>query len=326
LTTEVIKIKEAFESIKNEIGKYIVGRESALERLFISLLTGGHVLIEGVPGTAKTYLAKGFATTLGLDFKRIQLTPDLLPSDIIGVTVFNQKTASFEFRKGPIFTNILLADEINRTPPRTQSALLEAMQENQVTIDGITYKLPQPFMVIATENPVESEGVYPLPEAQLDRFLFRIAVSYPAETEEIDILRRKRLLGESLNVNVILQPNDIIKFKNIINNEIKVEEPILQYIISLVRATRENSSIMLGGSTRAAVHLLYAARAHAAISEGRSYVIPDDVKELFIDLMNHRIVLRPEVLIGTYSREPLWSYNLVKRILTEVIESVPVPR
>lgn len=326
MTTEVIKIKEAFESIKNEIGKYIVGRESALERLFISLLTGGHVLIEGVPGTAKTYLAKGFATTLGLDFKRIQLTPDLLPSDIIGVTVFNQKTASFEFRKGPIFTNILLADEINRTPPRTQSALLEAMQENQVTIDGITYKLPQPFMVIATENPVESEGVYPLPEAQLDRFLFRIAVSYPAETEEIDILRRKRLLGESLNVNVILQPNDIIKFKNIINNEIKVEEPILQYIISLVRATRENSSIMLGGSTRAAVHLLYAARAHAAISEGRSYVIPDDVKELFIDLMNHRIVLRPEVLIGTYSREPLWSYNLVKRILTEVIESVPVPR
>ncbi len=318
-------LMQVFSDLRNEVEKYILGRKSVLERLFEALLVEGHVLIEGVPGTAKTYLAKAFAKALGLEFRRIQLTPDLLPSDITGVTVFNQKTLEFEFKPGPIFTNILLADEINRTPPRTQSALLEAMQERQVTIGGVTYELPKPFMVLATQNPVESEGVYPLPEAQLDRFLYKVITHYPDFKEELEVLRRKRYLGESLDVAQVVKPQDISRFQKTVR-EIKVEEPVLEYILNLVRATRESSLIMLGASTRAAVHLLYASRAHAAITEGRDYVVPDDVKEIFVDLMNHRVIIRPEVIVGSYSREPLWSYNLVKRILVEILESVKVPR
>ena len=325
MSADVARVREVFEAIKAEVEGYIVGREKLLERLYEALLIGGHVLIEGVPGTAKTYLARAFAGTLGLNFKRVQLTPDLLPSDIVGVMVFNQRTLDFEFRPGPVFTNILLADEINRTPPRTQAALLEAMQEGQVTVAGVTRKLPEPFMVIATENPVESEGVYPLPEAEVDRFLFRVLATYPSEEEEVEVLRKKLVHGESLEVREVVGAAEVMRLKRVIE-EVKAEEPVLRYIVRLVRETRENSSILLGGSTRAAVHLLYAARARAAVAEGRDYVIPDDVRDVFFDVMNHRIILRPEVIVGSYSREPLWTYKTVMRVLRSVVEAVPVPR
>ncbi len=319
-------VEELASKLRKEISKVIVGRDDVVNKLFISLLVGGHVLIEGVPGIAKTYLAKSFALSLNLKFKRIQLTPDLLPSDIIGVKVFNQKTLDFEFRPGPIFTNILLADEINRTPPRTQSALLEAMQERQVTVDGETYRLPEPFMVIATQNPVETEGVYSLPEAQLDRFLFRLIVHYPNRLEEVEVLRRKRIKGEVIDVEPIAGINEIKRARNIIQERVKVDDDILEYIVDLVRATREHPAILLGGSTRAEVMLLYASRAYAAISEGRNYVIPDDVKAVFFDVMNHRIILRPEFIISSYSREPLWSYNTIRKVLDHVLNKVKAPK
>ncbi len=314
------------ERIKKEIARVIVGKEHLVERLLIALLVNGHILLEGVPGVAKTYLARAFAYTLGLEFKRVQLTPDLLPSDILGVKVYNYKTMEFEFRPGPVFTNILLADEINRTPPRTQAALLEAMQERQVTIDGETRRLPEPFMVIATQNPIETEGTYPLPEAQLDRFLFRLIVSYPSRSEEIDMLRLKRVKGEIIDVERILDARQVLEASKTINENVRVDDSILEYIVDLVRATREHPSVLLGGSPRAEVMLLYASRAYAAIIEGRDYVIPDDVKAVFFDVMNHRIILRPEYVIGTYSREPLWSYNAVRGILNSVIEKVKVPK
>lgn len=314
------------ERVKKEIAKIIVGKEHIVDRLLIALLVNGHVLLEGVPGVAKTYLARSFADTLGLSFKRVQLTPDLLPSDILGVKVYNYKTMEFEFQPGPIFTNILLADEINRTPPRTQAALLEAMQERQVTIDGETKKLPEPFMVIATQNPIETEGTYPLPEAQLDRFLFRLIVSYPSRNEEVDMLKIKRIKGEVIDVEKIVDSSIVLQASKTIAEKVRIDDSILEYIVDLVRTTREHPSVLLGGSPRAEVMLLYASRAYAAISEGRDYVIPDDVKAVFFDVMNHRIILRPEYVIGMYSREPLWSYNAVRGIVNSVLEKVKVPK
>ena len=325
MMSEIKKVSETFNTILNEVRNYIIGRDKAIERLFEALLVGGHVLIEGVPGTAKTYVAKAFASALSLDFKRVQLTPDLLPSDIIGVLVYTQKEARFSFRKGPIFTNILLADELNRTPPKTQSALLEGMQEGQVTIAGETYKLPQPFMVIATENPVESEGVYPLPEAVLDRFLFRVITPYPETEEEVEVLKKKLKYGEALDIEPVINALELGKMIKAISN-VKVSNSIMEYIIKLVRATRENSSVLLGASTRAAVHVFYASRAHAAVSEGRDYVIPDDVINVFPDTINHRLILRPEVIIGSYSKEPLWTFRTLMSVVRGVIESVPIPR
>lgn len=314
------------EKVRRQVSRVIVGKEDVVDRLLIALLVGGHVLLEGVPGVAKTYLARSFAKTLGLKFKRIQLTPDLLPSDIIGVKVYNYKTMEFEFRPGPVFTNILLADEINRTPPRTQAALLEAMQEKQVTVDGETYKLPEPFVVIATQNPVETEGTYPLPEAQLDRFLFRVIVNYPSRNEEVEMLRIKRVKGEVIDVDQVADPREVLEASKTVAEKVKVDDTILEYIVDLVRATREHPSVLLGGSPRAEVMLLYASRAYAAISEGRDYVVPDDVKAVFFDVMNHRIILRPEYVIGTYSREPLWSYRAIHGILSSVVEKVRVPK
>ena len=314
------------EKVRRQVSRVIVGKEDVVDRLLIALLIGGHVLLEGVPGVAKTYLARSFAKTLGLKFKRIQLTPDLLPSDIIGVKVYNYKAMEFEFRPGPVFTNILLADEINRTPPRTQAALLEAMQEKQVTVDGETYKLPEPFVVIATQNPVETEGTYPLPEAQLDRFLFRVIVDYPSRNEEVEMLRIKRVKGEVIDVDQVAGPKEVLEASKTVAEKVKVDDTILEYIVDLVRATREHPSVLLGGSPRAEVMLLYASRAYAAISEGRDYVVPDDVKAVFFDVMNHRIILRPEYVIGTYSREPLWSYRAIHGILSSVVEKVRVPK
>ncbi len=323
--SEIKEISETFNTILDEVRNYIVGRDVVVKRLFEAILVGGHVLIEGVPGTAKTYVAKAFASALSLDFKRVQLTPDLLPSDIIGVLMYNQKKASFEFRKGPIFTNILLADELNRTPPKTQAALLEGMQEGQVTIAGVTHKLPQPFMVIATENPVESEGVYPLPEAELDRFLYRVITPYPTTEEEVEVLRKKLKYGEVLDIEPVINALELGKMIKAVSN-VKVKDSVMEYIIKLIRATRENPSVLLGASTRAAVHVFYASRAHAVVSEGRDYVIPDDVIDVFPDVINHRLILRPEVIIGSYSKEPLWTFKTLMSVVKGVIESVPVPR
>ena len=323
--SEVKRISETFNTVLSEVRNYIVGRDDVVRRLFEAILVGGHVLIEGVPGTAKTYVAKAFASALSLDFKRVQLTPDLLPSDIIGVLMYNQREARFEFKKGPIFTNILLSDELNRTPPKTQAALLEGMQEGQVTIAGVTHKLPQPFMVIATENPVESEGVYPLPEAELDRFLFRVITPYPNAEEEVEVLRKKVKYGEVLDIEPVINASELQRMVKAVAS-VKVSDSVMEYIIKLTKATRENSSVLLGGSTRAAVHVFYASRAHAVVSEGRDYIIPDDVIDVFPDVINHRLILRPEVIIGSYSKEPLWTFKTLITVVKGIIESVPVPR
>ena len=313
------------EELKRQVSRVVVGKDHVVDLLFVALLVEGHVLLEGVPGVAKTYLARSFAQALGLEFKRVQLTPDLLPSDIIGAKVYNYKKMDFEFKPGPVFTNVLLADELNRTPPRTQAALLEAMQEKQVTVDGITYKLPKPFIVIATQNPVEVEGTYPLPEAQLDRFLFRIIVDYPSRSEEVEMLKIKHVKGEVIDVEPIVTAKEVLDAAKTVASKVRVDVKVMEYIVDLVRATREHPSVLLGGSPRAEVMLFYASRAYAAVSEGRDYVVPDDVKAVFFDVMNHRIILRPEYVIGTYSREPLWSYRAVRGILESILDKVRVP-
>jgi MoxR-like ATPase len=260
------------ENVRNEIGKVIVGMSEAVESSLIALFTGGHIILEGVPGLAKTLFAKSFAMALGLNFKRIQFTSDILPSDIIGGLVFNRKTSELEFRPGPIFANIVLIDEINRAPPRSQSALLEAMQERQVTVEGVTHRLPEPFLVIATQNPIELEGTFPLPEAEIDRFMMRVIISYPAPAEEAKILEKKNLLGEQIPVNPVVDAKSIMAAVQEIRDVVVIPE-ILQYVVEIVSQTRRDSRLAVGASTRAEVALLYAAKA-VAVLRGRKYVIP----------------------------------------------------
>jgi len=262
-------------------------------------------------------MAKSFAKALGLEFKRVQFTPDLLPSDILGVNVFNQKTLEFEFKKGPVFTNILLADEINRAPPKTQSALLEAMQERQVTIEGVTYKLPKPFIVIATQNPIEQEGTYPLPEAQLDRFLVRLRMGYPSKDEEKEILRRRiERKQDEVEIETVLSPKDVLKMQREVE-DVYVSDAIIEYITSLVWATREDKrDIEIGVSPRGSLALLKLSRAYAAI-EGRDYVIPDDVKAVAIPALSHRIILKRELWYTRVSQES---------VIEKILERVPVPK
>ncbi len=265
--------------------------EDKVELMLTALLAGGHVLIEGVPGVAKTSLAKAFAQTLGLDFKRVQFTPDLLPSDVVGTVVFDQKRGDFRFRAGPVFTNILLADEINRASPRTQSALLEAMQERQVTVEGRTYKLPEPFMVIATLNPVETVGVFPLPEAQLDRFMMRIPVEPPSRGTLVLILERVRDLVE-WRVGRVAARDEILKASRMVL-DVHVSREVNEYIAEIVEATHRHPHVRLGASPRAAIALNLAARARALL-EGRDFVVPEDVKRVAQYVLGHRLVLRPE--------------------------------
>ena len=280
-------VKDAVNSIVKEVSKAVIGYELEVRLLFACLLVGGHVLIEGFPGLAKTSLAKAFARTLGLSFSRIQFTPDLLPSDITGSLIFNPKVGDFEVRLGPIFANIVLADEINRAPPKVQSALLEAMQEGQVTIAGKPHELPKPFMVIATQNPIELEGTYPLPEAQLDRFMIRIRLGYPSEDIELDIARNIEL-GNVNIVNTVLGKDDILKMQSLVHT-VRVDDSIIRYIVKLVRGTRAMRGVRLGASPRAAQMLSKLVRAWALIN-GRNYVIPDDVKQLAPYVLNHRII------------------------------------
>ncbi len=286
------------DQILSEAGRAVVGQGETIELLFVALLAGGHVLIEGVPGTAKTLMAKTLSMLLKAEFTRVQFTPDLMPSDILGTSVFDLATSRFHLKQGPIFTNFLLADEINRAPAKTQAALLEAMEERQVTLDGVRYVLPEPFITVATQNPIEYEGTYPLPEAQIDRFLFKILVDYGSSDEEHEILNRyhagfdaKAL--DSLGLRPILEPGEI----GVLRAEcqrVAVDPGIISYITAIVRETRSSRDIRLGASPRAAIALLLGSKVLAAL-DGRDYVLPDDVKRLALPTLRHRIVLKPEV-------------------------------
>ncbi|MBA4082057.1 MAG: magnesium chelatase [Erythrobacter sp.] len=307
-------------AIRAEIAKAIVGQEPMVDMLLVALLSEGHVLLEGPPGTAKTFLAQSFATTLGLDFGRIQFTPDLLPGDILGSNLFNFQTSQFTLTRGPIFCDLLLADEINRTPPKTQAALLEAMQERRVTLDGETHRLPDRFMVLATQNPIENQGVYPLPEAQLDRFLFKLLVPYPAEEEEARIVatygkRSGPQRPADLGVTAVTTAEGIAAATAAVG-EVTVAEDITRYVVRLIRATREHAELTVGASPRAAVLLAGAARARAAL-EGRAYVIPDDVKALAVPVLRHRLTLSPAAEIEGRDMETL---------VAELVEATEAPR
>ncbi|QDA30457.1 MoxR family ATPase [Thermococcus indicus] len=313
----VEEIHEKGNAVLEEVKKAIVGKDEVLRLILTTILADGHVLLEDLPGLAKTLMAKSFAKALGVQFTRVQFTPDLLPSDILGVSVFNQKTLEFEFRKGPVFTNVLLADEINRAPPKTQSALLEAMQERQATIEGNTYSLPRPLIVIATQNPIEQEGTYPLPEAQLDRFLVRLRVGYPSKAEEIEILRRRMARKkEEPDVRTVLSAEEVVKMQRTVE-EVYVSDAILEYITDIVTATREDKrEIEIGASPRGSLALLKLSRAYAALN-GRDYVIPDDVKAVAVPALSHRLILKRELWYTKVSQES---------IMEKLLERVPVPK
>lgn len=293
--------KEKINQVYAEVGKVVVGQEYMVNRLLVGLFTNGHILLEGVPGLAKTLTISTLAKVLHLDFQRIQFTPDLLPADLIGTMIYNQKEGKFEVKKGPIFANIILADEINRSPAKVQSALLESMQEKQVTIGETTFKLDKPFLVLATQNPVDQEGTYPLPEAQVDRFMMKVFVDYPTKDEELEIMRRISNMQFVFDVNTVLTKEDIFAIRDEVN-KVKISESLEKYIIELVSATRkpkeykldkEAQYIQFGASPRASINLNLSAKA-VAYMDGRDYVLPEDIKEVALDVMNHRILLNYE--------------------------------
>ncbi|MEB3765481.1 MAG: MoxR family ATPase [Desulfurococcales archaeon] len=302
------------ERVLSEVGKVIVGKRRELKVVLASMIAQGHVLLEGVPGVSKTTMAKALASALNLSFRRIQFTPDLLPADVLGTFIFDQRTGEFRFRPGPIFANIILADEINRASPRTQSAFLEAMQERQVTIEGQTFKLPEPFIVIATMNPIEFEGVYPLPEAQIDRFLIKILIDYPSFEEEEEILKRINII-EEWPVKPVADGKDILRMSKMVK-KVHVAESIIEYIVRIVQATRKHPHVRLGASPRAAIALLKLSSSLALLS-GRSYVLPDDVKEAAKPVLRHRIILKPGLDIE--------SQTTVEGIIDSILESIPTP-
>ncbi len=295
-----------------ELSKVIVGRSREAILLLTTLVAGGHVLIEGVPGVAKTLLAKAFASALGLEYKRVQFTPDMLPADILGTFVFDRRINDFIFRRGPVFTNILLADEINRASPKTQSALLEAMQEQQVSIEGRTFPLPKPFMVIATLNPIETEGVFPLPEAQLDRFMMRIKLRYPSPKEEIEILRKQEDIYK-WRIEIIASSSDVLRLQEMMW-KVHVSDLVEKYIVDLVQSTRRHEMVRYGASPRASVHLYLASRAYALLS-GRDYVVVDDVKAVALEVLAHRIILKPDALYSSITQEDIVVDALKKTIV-----------
>lgn len=315
---ELKELQQAVEKIKTELRKIIVGQEDMLDMLIISILTDGHSLIEGVPGVAKTLTAKLLAKTLEVDFSRIQFTPDLMPSDILGTSIFNVKTHEFEFKKGPIFSNIVLIDEINRAPAKTQAALFEVMEERQVTMDGTEYKMKPPFLVFATQNPIEQEGTYALPEAQLDRFLFKINVPYPNLKEEIQILENEhnRENSQALDsVSPVLNAQQVATFQKIIK-PIILEHNLLKYIAAIVDNTRTNSNLFLGASPRASLAIMNASKALAAIN-GRDFVTPDDIKKIAPSVLRHRIILTPEREMEGITADT---------VVQQIIETIEIPR
>lgn len=313
-------IQKLAQALESETNKVIVGQEGVLLELFIALLAGGHVLLEGVPGTAKTLMAKTLAHLVQVDLNRIQFTPDLMPSDVVGTNVFNVSSSEFMLRKGPIFAGMILADEINRAPAKTQAALLEAMEERHVTIDGTEYDLPEPFMVIATQNPMEYEGTYALPEAQLDRFFFKILVDYPEPKAETEMLNRYNEGVDphhlsATGIRPLMTAEQLRTVQNHIQS-IKVEPSLLSYITNISNTTRASTDLYLGGSPRASVCLLKAAKVHAAL-DGRSFVNPDDIKRIMPPVFRHRIILKPEASLEGLNAD---------RVLQRILESVEVPR
>ena len=311
-------LKNAVESIKAELRKVIIGQDNFVELLIVALLADGHVLIEGVPGIAKTVTAKLFAKVLKTDFSRIQFTPDLMPSDVLGTSVLNMKTSEFEFKKGPIFSNIVLIDEINRAPAKTQAALFETMEERQATIDGTTYTFNNPFMVLATQNPIEQEGTYALPEAQLDRFIFKIKVDYPSLEDEIKIIashHERKGENPQTMIKAVLDTASLEDYKSK-TQAILVEEKIIKYIAEMVSKTRNHPHLYLGGSPRASIAILNTAKAFSAIN-GRDFVIPEDLKKALNPVLNHRIILTPE-----REMEGMTTENVIEMI----VQSVEVPR
>jgi MoxR-like ATPase len=308
------------EGVRTEVRKAVVGQDETIDLMLTSLLVGGHVLLEGVPGTAKTLLTQAFAASLTLKFGRIQFTPDLMPGDVLGTNLFNFQTNSFVLTKGPIFTQLLLADEINRTPPKTQAALLQAMNERAVTIDGQDYSLGEEFMVVATQNPIEQQGTYPLPEAQLDRFLFKVIVDYPNRDEERDVVRRHghrsampRLADFGLQA--VVGGGALVQVRATVAG-IKLSDALTDYIVDVIRATRQHASLEVGASTRSATMLAAAARAYAAL-QGRDFVIPDDVNHLALPVLRHRVILSPGAEIEGLTTD---------RVLREILDQVAAPR
>jgi len=310
------KIKKVF----SEVGKVVVGQEYMLNRLLIGLFTNGHMLLEGVPGLAKTLTVSTLARVLHLDFQRIQFTPDLLPADLVGTMIYNQQKSNFEVKKGPIFSNIILADEINRSPAKVQSALLESMQEKQVTIGETTFQLDRPFLVLATQNPVDQEGTYPLPEAQIDRFMMKVHVDYPSKEDELEVMRRMANMSFDSKVETVLTKEDVFAIRNEVN-QVSISESLEKYIIELVFATRDPKSyglddiaeyIQFGVSPRASINLNLAAKA-VAFFEGREYVLPEDIKEVANDVLNHRMILNYEA-----EAENISTIDIVEKILSKV--------
>jgi len=317
---ELADVRKLADAIVGEVRKAFVGHDEAIDLLSTSLFCGGHVLIEGVPGVAKTLLAQAFAASLSLNFGRVQFTPDLMPGDVIGANVFNFQTSAFTLTRGPIFTDLLLADEINRTPPKTQAALLQAMNERAVTIDGVRHDLGENFMVVATQNPIEQQGTYPLPEAQLDRFLFKILIGYPNRDEERTIVARHghRALMPKLDeftLHAAASSADLSQARALVET-VKLGEPLVDYIVDIIRATREHSAVETGASPRAATMLASGARAHAAL-DGRDFVIPDDVKTLAIPVLRHRLLLSPSAEIEGLSADA---------VASEIVAQVAAPR
>ncbi|MEJ2705985.1 MAG: MoxR family ATPase [Anaerolineales bacterium] len=307
-------IAEIARRMRENIQKVIVGKDEVIDLTLVAVLCEGHILLEDVPGIGKTTLARSLAASLGASFRRIQFTPDLLPSDVTGLNWFNQKKQAFEFRPGPVMAQVVLADEINRATPRTQSALLEAMQERQVTVDGVTRPLPRPFLVMATQNPVELEGTFPLPEAQIDRFLLRIAIGYPSQAEENAILERFRLSDPLPELEAVTNPEEITQMHQE-RRQVRIQESLRDYIVKIARATRQHPEVELGASPRATLSLYQAAQAWAAI-QGRDFVLPDDVKRVAPVVLTHRLMISPQAQLR--GREP-------EELVTGIVATVPVP-
>ncbi len=316
--TDISELKNAVESIRAEVSKLIVGQDRMVDLIIAAILSGGHIIIEGVPGVAKTLSSKIVSKTLSVDFSRIQFTPDLMPADVLGTSIFNVKTHEFEFKRGPIFSNVVLIDEINRAPAKTQAALFEVMEEQQVTMDGTSYKMESPFMVLATQNPIEQEGTYRLPEGQLDRFLFKIEVEYPSAEEEIEILtgfhNRKNANDLSI-INSIISAEQIKKYREQVRS-LHIEKNLIQYIAQIVNNTRNNSALYLGGSPRASIAILTASKAIAAM-RGRDFVTPEDIKEVTPNILVHRISVTPEKEMEGIGP---------KQVINEILEKIEVPR
>jgi MoxR-like ATPase len=309
---DIEEIKAKAEAVIDAVETVIIGKRDTITLALVALLSGGHVLIEDIPGVGKTMLARSLAKVLGCSFKRIQFTPDLLPADITGTPVYSQKTGEFEFRKGPIFANIVLADEVNRATPKTQSALLECMEEGQVTADGVTYHLPKPFFVIATENNVEIRGTYPLPEAQLDRFRMRLSMGYPSPENEVVILDRQGDHHPYLDLSPVLKADEILLMQEAVKR-VYIDPRLKQYIVDIVTATRNHGSVRIGASPRGSLALMHTSRALAAI-EGRDYVLPDHVKRLAVPVLAHRLILRPDS-----------SASQAGEVISEILDQVAVP-